>query len=263
MRRLNPIVFLVVWAAVRPFVFGQTSLSLSPVQIASALAPGKSADHILTIGNDSQETIRIQSEVETWRLGKIGIDVFPAEGAAGLTCREWIRIDEREFTLRAGEQKDIRITLSVPGDAEPGQYTAAISFKTVSEGADGDPSGGVRVQGKLTALAMVTVGKPPPDSGTIEDLTVEKKDGRGVLILRLKNGGRFFLPTEGKLEIRNEKGKKACAADILEDPVPPLSERIFSIPLGKKLPPGNYQAECSLRLPTGKKVTLKKPIVMD
>jgi hypothetical protein len=262
MRRLNPIVFLVVCAAAGPFVFGQTSLSLSPVQMASALAPGKSANHILTIGNDSQETIRIQSEVETWRMGTIGIDVFPAEGAAGLNCREWIRIDEPEFTLQAGEQKDIRITLSAPGDAEPGQYTAAISFKTVSEGAAGDSSGGIRIQGKLTALAMVTVGKPP-DGGTVEDLTVEKKDGRDVLILRLKNGGRFFLPTEGKFEIRNEKGKKVYSADILEDPVPPLSERIFSIPFEKKLPPGNYQAECFLRLPTGKTAALKKPIVMD
>lgn len=258
MRYLKPIVILLLWVAAVPALRGQTSLSLSPVQMESLLAPGKSEERTLTIGNDSAEAIRVRAEVVSWTTGTPGVDVFPAEGAAGLSSRDWIRVVEGEFTVQAREFRDMPLVISVPENTEPGQYAAVISILAVMEHA----GEGLSLQGKLTALAMVTVGKIQ-DAGTIEDLAVETKDGRNILVLRRKNGGRFFAPTEGALVLRDKKGKKILAAEFTDNPVPPLSERIFRIPIEGEIAAGRYEAECVLRLLTGKKTSLKKSILVE
>jgi len=239
-------------------LWGQTSMSLSPVQMEIALSPGQSEERVLTVGNDSPEAIRIKAEIVLWTPGAPGVEIVPAEGAAGMTCRDWIRMETPEFTVASGENHDVTLAFAVPENTEPGHYTAAVSFQAVSD----KPGEGISIQGKLSALAVVAVGKIR-NEGTIEDLAVENIDGRSILILRHKNNGRFFLPTEGEIVIRNEAGKKVYKADIFNDPVPPLSERMFRIPMDTELPPGRYEAECVLRPLSGKKESLNKPITID
>jgi len=258
MRRLKPVLLLLLWAAAVPALQGQTSMSLSPVQLEFSLAAGKSEEGTLTIGNDSTEAIRVRADVVSWTVGTPGVDVFPVEGAPGLSALDWISVVKGDFNIQAGEYRDMPFVVTVPENTEPGQYTAVISVQSVSDRA----GEGLSLQGSVTALAVVTVGKIQ-DAGTIEDLAVEARGGRNVLVLRRKNGGRFFAPTEGELVLRNEKGQKVLSAEFSDDPVPPLSERIFLIPIEGEIAPGRYEAECILRLFTGKKTSLKKSILIE
>jgi len=254
--------FLLVSVVGTPVLVGQTSLSLAPVQTEIILNPGKSGEQKLVVGNGSPAPIKIKAEISAWTIGRPGLDVFPAEGAERLSGKDWFRLDNPEFTVPAGEQRTISVSIAVPENAEPGQYTASLSFRTMAENEPGDPAGGLSLQGKLTALAMVTVGKPR-DAGSIVDLALERKDGRAFLVLRRKNAGRFFLPTEGEIILRDARGKKAYSAEFIDDPVPPLSDRIFRIPLEGKIAAGRYEAECVLRLLSGKKSAEKRPVVID
>jgi len=241
-----------------PALQGQTSLSLSPVQLEFSLAAGKSEEGMLTIGNDAAEAVRVRAEVVAWTTGILGVDIFPAEGVPALSSQDWFSVVGGEFTIPAGEFRDMPFIVAVPEDTEPGQYPSVISIQAVSDQA----GEGLRLQGKLTALTVVTVGKPR-DAGTIEDLAVERRDGRSVLVLRRKNGGRFFSPTEGELTLRDEKGQKVFAAEFTADPVPPLSERIFRIPVEGEIVAGHYEAECVCRPLTGKKISLTRPIIIE
>lgn len=256
------LVCLLLGLAVAPVLRGQMSLSLSPVQAEFALNPGKSGEQKLVVGNGSASPVRIKAEVAAWTMGRPGWDVFPAEGAGALSGLNWFRVDNPVFTVPAGESREMRVFVAVPEAAEPGQYTAAVSFQTMTEGEVPDPAGGLTLQGKLTALLMVTVGKPR-DAGTVADVRLERQEGSAFLVLRRKNAGRFFLPTEGEIVLRDGKGKKIYSAEFVDDPVPPLSDRVFLIRIDKDLAPGRYQAECVLRLLTGKKATDKRPVVLD
>lgn len=259
--RLAPSLVVLLLASV-PLLRGQMSLSLSPVQLEMVLDPGGTGTQSLVIGNGSASPVRVQSALDPWIIGRPGFDVFPAEGAGSLTARDWIRLDNSEFLIPGDERQAVQLTVAVPGTVEPGQYTAAVSFRTLSEAGTGDPAGGLHLQGKLTALIIVTVGKPREDA-SVADMALEREDGRAVFVLRRKNSGRFFLPTEGEIILRDARGKKTYAADFIADPVPPLSERIFRIPIEDDLAPGRYQAECVLRLLSGKKVTDKRPVVIE
>lgn len=245
-----------------PLLWSQISLSLSPVQAEMALAPGKTGVLHLAVANGSASPVRIEASVEEWAPGIRNADVFPAAAAAKLSGKRWLRIELSLFPMAVGEAVQIPVTVTVPAVAEPGQYTAAISFRSVAEAGSEDPSGGLSLQGKLTALIIVTVGKPR-DEGSVADLSLERKDGRAILVLRRRNAGRFILPTEGEIIVRDARGKKMYAADFTSDPVPPLSDRVFRIALETDLPSGRYQAECVLRLLSGKKTTVKKPVGID
>lgn len=257
-RALSALVLL----AAAPLLRGQMSLSLSPVQMEIALNPGKTEIRLLSLGNGSASPVRVQAAVDAWTIGQPGIDVFPAAGAAPLSARDWLRIENGRIDIPAEGQREISLSVAVPGNAEPGQYTAAVSVQTLSEPGTADPAGGLRLQGKLTTLLIVTVGKPR-DEGSLVDASLVREDGRAALVLRRKNAGRFFLPTEGEIVLRDVKGKKAYAADFTADPVPPLSERIFRIPIAGDLAPGRYQAECVFRLLSGKKAADKRAVAID
>ncbi|MCX6565633.1 MAG: hypothetical protein NTW38_04305 [Candidatus Aminicenantes bacterium] len=258
MRRPKSVFLFLLGLVAIPTLRGQSSLSLSPVQLEFALAAGKSEEGALTIGNDAAEAIRVRAEVVAWTTGIPGVDIFPAEGAPALSSQDWFSVVGGEFTIPAGEFRDMPFIVAVPEDAVPGQYPAVISIQAVSY----ESGDGLFLQGKLTALAVVTIGKHE-DAGTIEDLAVERRDGRSILVLRRKNGGRFFSPTEGELILRNEKGQKVLAAEFSADPVPPLSERIFRIPVEGEIAAGRYEAECILRPLTGKKISLTRPIIVE
>ena len=236
----------------------QTSFSLSPVQLNLKIAAGRSGKGTLTVGNDSYSSVRVQSDIENWTIGTIGSDMFPAEGADGFSCREWIQVDDSGFLLKPGDRREISAKISVPSTAEPGQYLAAVCFKALAGDTTRDRSG-VSIQGQLIAVVFVTVGNPQAE-GSVLDLAVEKKDGRNVFFIRVKNSSRIYLSLTGEIELRNAKGKKIFSMDMPEEIVPPLSEGLFPLIVGKELPPGKYQAECFLRLPSRKVLKFNKTI---
>jgi len=262
MRPPKSVFFIFSLLAAAPFLRGQMSLSLSPVQVEFVLSPGKSGEQLLVLGNGSANPIKVKAEIGAWTVGHPGVDIFPAEGAAALSSREWFRVEKFEFTVPPGESREVSVSVTVPESALPGHYTAAISFRTLSEPGAGDPAGGLSLQGKLTAFIIVTVGKPV-DAGEVAGLAFERRNGQVIFVLRRKNAGRFFLPTEGEIILRDAGGKRVYAADFLDDPVPPLSERIFRIPIDRLLSPGRYQAECLIRLLTGKKAMSKSPVILE
>lgn len=262
MRPLKSVLSVLVLLTAAPLLRGQLSLSLSPVQMEFVLNPGKSGAQSIVIGNGSSSPVGIKAGIDSWTVGRPGIDVFPSEGAGALSARDWFQVESGAFEIPPGEQREVTLSITVPENALPGQYTAALSFVTLNEPGKEDLAGGLSLQGKLTAFVIVTVGKPV-DAGEIAGLALERRNGQVILVLRRKNSGRFFLPTEGEIILRDAKGKKVYAADFLDDPVPPLSERVFRIPIQGQIALGRYQAECLIRLLTGKKVTNKRPVILE
>ncbi len=110
-------------------------------------------------------------------------------------------------------------------------------------------------------MAVITVGKPRDDE-TSEEISVERRDGQAFLVLHRKNTGRFFAPTAGTFVLRDERGTKAWETEFADNPVPPLSEGIYRIPLASGLAAA-YEAECVLYRLTGKRPPWKKAVFIE
>ena len=251
-------VVLLLCAVAAPALRGQMSLSLSPVHLEFILAAGNSEERMLTVGNDSPEDVRVRARVIAWAPGSaVPPDVPSAEGAS-LSSKDWLGVIAGDFRIPARQSLDIPVIAAVPEDAGPGQYPALIAVQSVSD----EAGEGLHLQGSLTALAVITVGKARDDE-TSEEITVERRDGQAFLVLRRKNSGRFFAPTAGGFILWDEQGKKAWEAEFFDNPVPPLSEGIYRIPLDAGLAGGRYEAECVLYRLTGKKTSLKKAVFIE
>ena len=245
---------LLFCAAAAPALLGQTSLSLSPVHLEFMLSAGNSEERMLTVGNDSPEDVRVRTRVIAWASGPAD----PAAEGASLSSKDWLGVIAGDFRIPARQSLDIPVIAAVPQGAGPGQYPAVIAVQSVSD----EAGEGLHLQGSLTALAVITVGKPRDDE-TSEEITVERRDGQAFLVLHRKNAGRFFAPTEGTFLLRDEQGKKAWEAEFFDNPVPPLSEGIYRIPLDAGLAGGRYEAECVLYRLAGKKTSLKKAVLVE
>lgn len=247
-------VVLLLCAVAAPALRGQMSLSLSPVHLEFILAAGNSEERMLTVGNDSPEDVRVRTRVIAWASGPAD----PAAEGASLSSKDWLGVIAGDFRIPARQSLDIPVIAAVPQGAGPGQYPAVIAVQSVSD----EAGEGLHLQGSLTALAVITVGKPRDDE-TSEEITVERRDGQAFLVLHRKNSGRFFAPTEGTFLLRDEQGKKAWEAEFFDNPVPPLSEGIYRIPLDAGLAGGRYEAECVLYRLAGKKTSLKKAVLVE
>ena len=257
MSKLKTAVVFLLCSAAASALRGQMSLSLSPVHLEFTLAAGNSEERTLTVGNDSPDDIRVRARVTAWIPGPAGPDI-PAAEDASLSSKDWLGVIAGDFRIPARQSLDIPVIAAVPQGAEPGQYPAVIAVQSVSD-EDGE---GLHLQGSLTALAVITVGKPRDDE-TSEEISVERRDGQAFLVLHRKNTGRFFAPTAGTFVLRDERGTKAWETEFADNPVPPLSEGIYRIPLASGLAAGRYEAECGLYRLTGKKTALKKAVFIE
>lgn len=258
MNTLKTAAVLLCFAAAAPTLRGQMSLSLSPVHMEFILAAGNSEERMLTVGNDSPEDVRVRARIIAWAPGPAVPPDVPAAEGASLSSKDWLAVIAGDFRIPARQSLDIPVIAAVPQGAGPGQYPAVIAVQSVSD----EAGEGLHLQGSLTALAVITVGKARDDE-TSEEIAVERRDGQAFLVLRRKNSGRFFAPTEGTFLLRDEQGKKAWEAEFFDNPVPPLSEGIYRIPLDAGLAGGRYEAECVLYRLAGKKTSLKKAVLVE
>ncbi len=236
MRPLKSVLSVLVLLTAAPLLRGQLSLSLSPVQMEFVLNPGKSGAQSIVIGNGSSSPVGIKAEIDSWMIGRPGIDVFPSEGAGALSARDWFQVESGAFEIPPGEQREVTLSITVPENALPGQYTAALSFVTLNEPGEEDLAGGLSLQGKLTAFVIVTVGKPVDAGEIAASLLNAGRPGHPRPPEEERRDGFSFRPRE-KSSSATPKGKKSMPRNFLDDPVPPLSERVFRIPIDRDIAP--------------------------
>jgi hypothetical protein len=243
-------------------ISGQTSLTVSPLHADLEAAAGKVKKGAFTVGNDSARAMKILALAEDWTFKEDGQIVLA--GAADqyqFSCKDWIRLDSREFILKPGERRLVSWTVSVPPGTSPGHYWTALSFEAAEEAGGGERNS-LMIRGKIMASVFVLVGKAPAQ-GEISDVTLADRDRRSMAIVHFKNSGRSYFTTSGSLKIKDARGKKLFETDLPEEIVLPGTGKDLEVELEERLPSGTYTIGCVVRLPSRKKLEIQKNIVIQ
>ena len=252
------LLFLISVAAVQ----GQTSLTVSPFRADLEAAAGKAKKGAFTVGNDSARAMKILVQAEDWTLGENGQIVLPGPAdRLPFSCKDWIRLDSREFTLKPGERQLVSWSLSVPPDTTSGHYWTALTFEA-AEGTGAGDKNSLMIKGKIMASIFVLVGKSPAQ-GEITDVTLVDREKGSLLVIHLKNSGRSYFMTSGRLEIKDARGKKLFETDLPEEIVLPGTGKDLEVELEERLPSGTYTIGCVVRLPSRKKLEIQKNVVLE
>ena len=232
---LAGVVFLFTSATAR-------AVSLSPLTFEINVKPGETLSNFVTVFNNDSVKQSYAAEAQDFSaVGETGNVVIDNDAPKQVSAKQWIAFDPQTFEVEPGQSKDIRFTLNVPLDADPGgKYTSLLIGI-----APGAVSGsGVGIASKVASLLLIRVA-----GDVTEKISVQSFDTRPFVetgpinfTLRLKNEGTVHLKPAGFIYVKDWTGREVQKLSLPQQRVIPGTIRAIEIVWDKKWLLGKYTA---------------------
>lgn len=258
--------FIIPISAVKAADSDVVGVIISPPVIEKQVAAGDVINDVIKVTNpNSSSNLEVAVSVEDFKAkGEEGQQDFidPATSSNGFSLGSWITT-EKSFILNANESKEIKYTVTVPQDAEPGGHYGVIFFspKLVNEATASSGSGVVAIP-KIGSLILLTTPGDIKYSANIIQFNTDKKLYLNIenainMLTRFQNLGTTHVKPQGNITIKNMLGKQVASLPVNDKlgNVLPDSIRKFENDWAKKYGFGLYRAEVNLVYNDGKTAT--------
>ena len=233
MRNLLYIILIVAIAGIASPVF---ALTVSPVKLEISGDPGQTLIGEIELLNEQSETKTFYSSFENFEpSGESGAPSFIG-AKDGLAT--WIKTEDKVI-LESGERSVVPFSITIPKDAEPGGYFAAIFWGTQQPSAQG--GGQISVGGKLGILMLLRVSGEVKEGGGLLEFSGKDKQRFFsslpiTLAYRFNNTGGDRVVPLGEIKIKNTVRMTSATllANKNEGSVLPSSARKFEVMWGEE-----------------------------
>ena len=252
---------------------GEIKISVAPEIFELEVKRGEIFENKMKVLNSSQVPVPIETTVTNFgaqeESGVINFYEEPAkrEGEDDISYnpRKWIKIENPNFILDAGETEEIRFSVSIPENAEPGGHYAVILFEPklpsfyFEKGTiRAIPKIGVlflfsvKVEGLMSAETPLTIVEfAIPEKFHLKGLenflfkiVQAAKEEKFTIVetshlpftLSIKNNDIYHQKPEGKLVILKGNGKIVGETEIKETTILPGKIRKFPVEFKPDLP---------------------------
>ena len=212
-------------------------VGLSPHRLELRAAPGGTATDSVTVVTTAASHQPISVDTSDWLLDIAGHLVYLPPTTVEYSAAAWIDTDAHGFVLEPANDHAVRITVTVPENAE-GTHHAMVMF-TVDPSVSADEGVGVLTTTRIALTVYVTVAGTERSGAELIDMY--QSDDRTLAAVIL-NTGNTVMRLGGVLEIRDEAGDVVHRLDVPDVPVLRESERELSFTLPDDLPSGFYVA---------------------
>ncbi|NTV44887.1 MAG: DUF916 domain-containing protein [Candidatus Yonathbacteria bacterium] len=182
---------------------------LEPAKIEIVADPGHQSVTEMRVTNRTNEALTYYVSIEDTKGSDNPQSPIMLMGSeeGPYSLRDYIKPEIDTFTLRPGEQIALPVTVTIPGDAEPGGLYGSVLFESRSEG-DIKASGSHTIS-RLGALLFVRVSGEVKEEGALEDFRIA--GGSSVFFkqqpmdfeLLYRNSGDVHLNPYGMITVRN------------------------------------------------------------
>lgn len=156
---------------------------------------------------DPSQTVLLQAEKE----GKYG-------------AKEWIKPEISHFSTQHGERQYLNVTVTVPGNAEPGDHYASVLVSAPpQQNPENNDKPNVVITSRVGVLFFVRVKGEIKKEGKLQSFGVQKRFFEKPPVsfnAVYKNTGTTLLRMEGGVDINNMFGKQVGYIDIKTDRKP-------------------------------------------
>lgn len=231
------------------------ALKVSPVRSDAEIKPGDSKVFDVYVQNLSSSSASLQAIVNDFiankdESGTPSIILNSNQAAPTHSLKQFVA-PIASFTLQPNEQKDIKVSVTIPKNAAPGGYYGAVRFAPAA--ASGDQS--VTLSASVGSLILVKVPGNIKENVSVASFDIRKNDVSQTLftsgknleaVVRFQNNGDVQEEPFGKVLVR--KGGQTVSTREINDSSPrgnvlPSSIRRFSVGLDKIGSFGKYTIE--------------------
>jgi methionine-rich copper-binding protein CopC len=235
-------------------------MALSPARFELEMKPGTETTVVVNLdyraAENAAQPARIVASLNDWSITREGRVEYYRANSRSDSASSWLIYSPGEAAVAPGTIHQIRVTISVPMDATPGDHLTSLIVEQRPEQLKYEQS--TRQMIVRYRMASVFYIKVPglTKKGSVEELYAEATPDTIEIRPTLKNEGNSMVRPTASVKVVDADGK--TVADIPElEPLPVLagSETDQAVRIDKALPPGNYTVKFRIDFQDGAKAT--------
>ena len=224
---------------------GTDGIALAPARFELEMQPGSETTVVINLdyhtAKPDAKASRIVATLNDWTIDQSGELQFFKAGTQARSASPWIIYSPSEVTVQPGQTHSIRVTISVPKDAAPGDHLAALIVEQrpdtikLNRGARQ-----MLVRFRMASMFYITVPQTVR-RGTLENLQAKAGPAGIIITPTLKNDGNSVIRPISSIQIADSRGRTLYELQEGET-LPVLGGSLLSkaLVIDKRLPPGTY-----------------------
>lgn len=224
---------------------GTDGIALAPARFELEMQPGSETTVVINLdyhtARPNAQISRIVATLNDWTLDQSGGLQFFKAGTQPRSAAPWIIYSPSEVAVQPGHTHSIRVTISVPKDAAPGDHLAALVVEQRPDTIKFNRSARqMLVRFRMASMFYITVPQTVR-RGTLENLQAQAGPNGITITPTLKNEGNSAIRPISSIQIADSRGRTLYELPEGES-LPVLGGSLLSkaLVIDKILPPGTY-----------------------
>lgn len=237
-----------------------TGISLAPARFELEMMSGSETTVVVNLDYhataENPQPVRIVATLNDWTIDRNGEVQFVRANTLPNSASPWLIYSPAETTVTPGNIHAIRVTVSVPKDATPGDHLTALIVEQRPDTIKLDQNRRqMIVRYRMAAAFYIKVPKLTR-VGSLENLRAEATDTGAVVTPLLKNSGNSVIRPITSLKVVDSLGASVAELPQIES-LPLLGGAELSQPvsLEKQLAPGTYNVKYRVDFQDGRTPT--------
>ena len=237
-----------------------TGISLAPARMELEMQPGSETTVVVNLdyhsNAENSQPIRIIATLNDWTIDRTGQVRFEKPNTLPNSASPWLIYSPAETTVIPGNLHAIRVTISVPKDATPGDHLTSLVIEQRPDNLKLDQTRRQMVIKYRMAAAFYIKVPQLRRQGSLESLKVDASVDELTVTPLLKNIGNSVIRPLTSLKVMNSAGVAVFELPQAESlPVLGGSELSEPLVLQARLAPGTYTASYRVDFQDGNRPT--------
>jgi len=235
-------------------------ISLAPARFELEMQPGSETTVVVNLDYHTDavnaQPVRIVATLNDWTIDRNGEVRFEKANTLPNSASSWLIHSPAETMVVPGNLHAIRVTISVPKDATPGDHLTALIVEQRPESIKlNENRRQVVIRYRMGAVFYIKVPQLRRH-GSLESLRAEATQDQVTVSPLLKNGGNSVIRPLTSLKITNSSGV-AIAELPQKESIPLLgnSEMVQPLVIETRLAPGTYNVKYRVDFQDGNRPT--------
>lgn len=236
-------------------------ISLAPARLELEMQPGQETTVVINLDYhsiaDNAQPVRIVASLNDWTIDRNGQVQFERANTLPNSASSWLIYSPAETTVIPGNLHAIRVTVSVPKDATPGDHLSALIVEQRPDNIKLQDENRRQVVIRYRMAAVFYIKVPQlRRQGSLEGLRAEATADQVVVTPLLKNAGNSVIRPLTSLKVTDSAGVSVAELPQKESlPVLGGAELLQPLVLETRLAPGTYTVKYRVDFQDGSRPT--------